>query len=197
MSSSDVNTARRRFLAGAVTAVGGIGGAFAAVPFIASWSPSERARAIGAPVEVDLDKVEPGGRITVKWRGKPVYVVKRTQAALEAIAKLDDKVRDPKSEQPQQPDYAKNEHRSRKPEVLVVVAVCTHLSCAPLYRPEVAPADLGESWLGGFYCPCHGSRFDLAGRVYNGVPAPTNLEVPPYTYLSDSRILIGEDGEKA
>lgn len=197
MSSSDVNTGRRRFLVGAVTALGGIGGVFAAVPFVVSWSPSERARAIGAPVEVNLDKIEPGARITVKWRGKPVYVVKRTDAALEALGKLDESVRDPNSDQPQQPAYAKNQHRSRKPDLLVIEAVCTHLSCAPIYRPEIAPVDLGESWLGGFYCPCHGSRFDLAGRVYSGVPAPTNLVVPPYTYLSDNRILIGEDGEAA
>jgi ubiquinol-cytochrome c reductase iron-sulfur subunit len=197
MSSSDVNTGRRRFLAGAVTAMGGIGGAFAAVPFIASWTPSERARAIGAPVEVDLTKVEPGGLLRVKWQGKPVFIVRRTEEALASIPKLDAKVRDPNSEEDQQPAYARNAHRSIRPDVLVLVAVCTHLGCAPLFRPEVAPTDLGEDWLGGFFCPCHGSRFDLAGRVYAGVPAPTNLIVPPYRYVDEGRILIGEDQEAA
>lgn len=197
MTSSDDNTGRRRFLTGAVTVMGAIGGAFTAVPFILSWQPSERARAIGAPVEVDLDKVEPGGMVTVKWQGKPVYVVKRTEAALETISELDGVVRDPNSDEEQQPGYARNEYRSIKPDVLVIEAVCTHLGCAPKFRPEVAPVDLGDDWLGGFFCPCHGSRFDFAGRVFAGVPAPTNLKVPPYMYLDDRRILIGEDQETA
>jgi len=197
MSSSDIDTGRRRFLTGAVTVMGGIGSAFAAVPFIASWAPSDRAKAIGAPVEVDIGKLEPGQATRVKWQGKPVVVVRRTEASLAAIKTLDDKVRDPQSLEKQQPDYAANEFRSIKPEFLVVVAICTHLGCAPTYRPEVAPADLGPEWQGGFFCPCHGSRFDLAGRVYAGVPAPTNLVVPRYEYLSDSRILIGVDAESA
>jgi len=197
MSSSDVNPDRRRFLTGAVVAMGGIGSAFAAVPFIASWAPSERAKAIGAPVEVDIGKLEPGQLTRVKWQGKPVWVVRRTERALEALSAVEPKLRDPASSAPQQPPYAANEYRSIKPEYLVLVGICTHLGCSPSYRPEVAPADLGEDWLGGFFCPCHGSRFDFAGRVYAGVPAPTNLVVPPHRYLSDSTILIGEDPETA
>ena len=197
MSSSDLNNSRRRFLTGAVVAMGGIGSAFAAVPFVVSWTPSDRAKAIGAPVEVDISKLERGGITRAKWQGKPVWVVRRTDAALASIKKLDDQVRDPNSLEEQQPEYAANEFRSIKPEYLVLVGVCTHLGCAPSYRPEVAPADLGREWEGGFFCPCHGSRFDLAGRVFPGVPAPTNLVVPPHTYLSDGRILVGVDSEKA
>jgi ubiquinol-cytochrome c reductase iron-sulfur subunit len=198
MSSSDVNTGRRRFLTGAVAAVGGIGSAFAAVPFIASWTPSDRAKAIGAPVEVDVGKIEPGGAITVKWQGKPVFVVRRTEAALAAMKKLDRaKLRDPASAEEQQPEYATNELRSIKPEFLVLVGLCTHLGCSPKYRPEVAPTEFDPEWKGGFFCPCHGSKFDLAGRVYAGVPAPTNLPVPKHSYLADDRILIGVDPENA
>jgi ubiquinol-cytochrome c reductase iron-sulfur subunit len=175
--------------------MGGIGGAFAAVPFIAAWTPSDRAKAIGAPVEVDISKLEPGQATRVKWQGKPVVVVRRTEASLASITKLDDKVRDPQSLEEQQPGYATNEYRSIKPEYLVLVAICTHLGCAPSYRPEVAPADLGPEWEGGFFCPCHGSRFDLAGRVYASVPAPTNLVVPPHKYLANGRILVGVDAE--
>ena len=197
MSSSDIDTGRRRFLTGAVTVMGGIGGAFAAVPFIASWTPSDRAKAIGAPVEVDISKLEPGQSTRVKWQGKPVVIVRRTEAALAGITKLNDKVRDPQSVEEQQPEYATNEYRSIKPEFLVLVGICTHLGCAPTYRPEVAAADLGPEWRGGFFCPCHGSRFDLAGRVYESAPAPTNLLVPPHKYLNDGRILIGVDTENA
>lgn len=197
MSSSDVNTGRRRFLTGAVVAMGGIGSAFAAVPFIASWTPSDRAKAIGAPVEVDISKLEPGGITRVKWQGKPVWVVRRTDAALASIRRLDAHVRDPESLVEQQPAYAANEYRSLRPEYLVLVGLCTHLGCAPSYRPEIAPADLGPEWEGGFFCPCHGSRFDLAGRVFPGVPAPTNLVVPPHRYLNDGRILVGVDSESA
>lgn len=197
MSSSDIDTGRRRFLTGAVTVMGGIGGAFAAVPFIAAWTPSDRAKAIGAPVEVDISKLEPGQATRVKWQGKPVIVVRRTEASLASIKKLNDKVRDPESREEQQPEYATNEFRSIKPEILVLVSICTHLGCAPSYRPEVAPADLGPEWQGGFFCPCHGSRFDLAGRVYASVPAPTNLLVPPHKYLGDGRILVGVDAESA
>ncbi len=198
MSSSDVNTGRRRFLTGAVVAMGGIGSAFAAVPFVASWMPSERAKAIGAPVEVDIGKLEPGQMTRVKWQGKPVWVVRRSDAALESIKKLgDETLRDPDSSQAEQPDYVSGEFRSIKPEYLVLVGICTHLGCAPTYRPEIAPSDLGPEWEGGFFCPCHGSKFDLAGRVYAGVPAPTNLVVPPHKYLSETRILVGEDSEKA
>jgi ubiquinol-cytochrome c reductase iron-sulfur subunit len=177
--------------------MGGIGTAFAAVPFIASWTPSDRAKAIGAPVEVDISKLEPGQSTRVKWQGKPVIIVRRTETSLAGITKLNDKVRDPQSVEEQQPGYATNEYRSIKPEVLVLVGICTHLGCAPTYRPEVAAADLGPEWLGGFFCPCHGSRFDLAGRVYESVPAPTNLLVPPHKYLNDGRIIIGVDTESA
>ena len=197
MSSSDVNTGRRRFLTGAVATVGGIGSAFAAVPFIAAWTPSDRAKAIGAPVEVNIGSLEPGQMTRVKWQGKPVWVVRRTEEALAGIRALDAKVRDPDSVEEQQPAYATNEVRSIKPEYLVLVGICTHLGCSPSYRPEVAPADLGPEWQGGFFCVCHGSRFDMAGRVYAGVPAPTNLVVPKHTYLAEDRILIGVDPENA
>ncbi len=192
MSGDGVDIGRRRFLTGATTVVGAVGAAFAAVPFVASFQPSERAKAIGAPVEEDISKLEPGQMTTVKWRGKPVWVVRRTQEQLASLATDEAQLRDPNSEvRSQQPPYAENEYRSIKPEYLVLVGLCTHLGCSPTYRPDVAPEDLGPKWKGGFFCPCHGSRFDLAGRVYAGVPAPTNLEVPPYKFLSDSRIIIG------
>ena len=195
MSGDGVDIGRRRFLTGATTVVGAVGAGFAAVPFVASFSPSERAMAIGAPVEQDISKLEPGGRVVVKWRGKPVWIVRRSDKQLASLDEIEGKLRDPNSEEEQQPEYAKNPYRAIKPEYLVLVGLCTHLGCSPTYRPDVAPDDLGKDWQGGFFCPCHGSRFDLAGRVYAGVPAPTNLEVPPYKYLSDTRILIGEHPE--
>ena len=185
-------TARRRFLTGTATVVGGAGAISAAWPFASAWQPSERARAIGAPVEVDIARLEPGARLTVKWRGKPVWIVRRSADALDALPALDGMMRDPASDEPQQPDYARNVHRSIKPEVLVLVGLCTHLGCAPSYVRK-GEGNLGADWEGGFFCPCHGSRFDYAGRVYRGVPAPLNLEVPPHMYLSDSRIVIGQD----
>ncbi|MEE4377332.1 MAG: ubiquinol-cytochrome c reductase iron-sulfur subunit [Candidatus Competibacteraceae bacterium] len=198
MSTADsVNPDRRRFLTQATVVVGGIGTAFALVPFVKSWSPSERARAAGAPVEIDISKLEPGARMIVEWRSKPVWVVNRTPAMLDALPTLDKELSDPSSEEPQQPAYAQNEHRSIKPNLLVMVGICTHLGCSPVFRPEPAPADLGPEWKGGFFCPCHGSKFDLAGRVYSGVPAPTNMEVPPHQYLSDTRVLVGVDSESA
>ena len=194
MSTADgVNLGRRRFLTATATAVGGVGAAFVAVPFLKSWTPSERAKAAGAPVEADISKLAEGQIMTVEWRGKPVWVVHRSKAMLDALPALDGKMSDPKSEMDQQPAYAKNEFRSIKPEYLVLVGICTHLGCSPTFRPDLAPADLGAEWKGGFFCPCHGSRFDLAGRVYSGVPAPKNMVVPPYKYLSDTRVLIGED----
>ncbi len=195
MSEQDVDLRRRRFLTGAAGVVGGAGAVAAAVPFIAYLQPSARTQAAGAPVEVDIAKLAPGQMITIEWRGKPVYVLRRTQAHLEALQALSDELRDPDSEAPQQPPYARNPYRSVKPEIFVAIGICTHLGCAPTYRPEVGPADLGADWPGGFFCPCHGSRFDLAGRVYKGVPAPTNLEVPPYRFLSDTTLLIGSDKE--
>ena len=196
-TADDVNLNRRRFLTGAAIVVGGVGVGFAITPFIKSWSPSERAQAAGAPVEADVSKLDPGALMIVEWRGKPVWLVRRTQRMLDDLPTLDNQLRDPKSEMDQQPAYAKNEHRSINPELLVLVGICTHLGCSPTYRPDVAPADLGPAWKGGFFCPCHGSRFDLAGRVFQGVPAPLNLQVPPYRFLTDTRVLIGVDTEKA
>ena len=193
MNDYGVDTSKRWFLTKTATMVGAAGAIFAATPFISSMQPSEKAQAAGAPVEVDISKLEPGQLIRVRWRGKPVWVVQRTQESLSSLPKLEPKLRDPKSEESEQPETSKNEYRSSKPEILVALGVCTHLGCSPTYRPEVAPADLGPEWLGGFFCPCHGSSFDLAGRVYKGVPAPRNLDIPPHQYLSDTRLLIGEN----
>ncbi len=168
--SDDVDLSRRHFLGVATAVTGGVGAVFAAVPFLASWQPSARAQALGAPVEVDIGKLEPGAMAKFSWRGKPVWVLRRTERMLGLVEKSDALVLDPDSEQPQQPEYATNEFRSIKPEVLVVVGSCTHLGCSPIERFDIAPADLGPDWEGGFYCPCHGSKFDLAGRVYKGVP---------------------------
>ncbi|HSG66941.1 MAG TPA: ubiquinol-cytochrome c reductase iron-sulfur subunit [Gammaproteobacteria bacterium] len=184
---------RRHFLIAATAVMGGVGVAATAVPFVASFNPSARARALGAPVEVDISDVEPGAMIKVEWRGRAVMIVNRTDAMLGTLGELEQRLRDPGSSESVQPEYAANEYRSRKPELLVVEGVCTHLGCAPIPRFEVAPADLGEDWIGGFYCPCHGSRFDLAGRVFQGVPAPTNLTVPPYAFIDDTTLLIGAD----
>ena len=197
MSGVNTNTGRRRFLTAATTVVGAVGVGFALVPFISSMQPSAKARAAGAPVRADISKLEPGQMIRVKWRGKPVWLVKRTGEMLATLSKLTPELRDPDSVEPMQPDYAQNEYRSIKPELLVTVGICTHLGCSPTYRPDVGAADLGADWLGGFFCPCHGSTFDLAGRVYKGVPAPLNLEIPPYRYLSDNELVIGEDGGAA
>ncbi|HHS83488.1 MAG TPA: ubiquinol-cytochrome c reductase iron-sulfur subunit [Gammaproteobacteria bacterium] len=197
MSADAVDTSKRRFLTAATAVVGGIGTAYVLVPFLSAWNPSAKARAAGAPVEADISKLEPGQMMTVEWRGKPIWIVRRTEQNLKDLPTLNDQLLDPNSEMPQQPEYCKNEYRSRKPEYLVAVGICTHLGCSPTYRPEMAPADLGADWKGGFFCPCHGSRFDLATRVYAGVPAPKNLEIPPYYYLSETRVLVGEDGEAA
>jgi ubiquinol-cytochrome c reductase iron-sulfur subunit len=188
-----VDTRKRKFLIAATSAVGGVAAAGVAVPLVMSMLPSARAKAAGAPVEVDISKIEPGMLLTVEWRGKPVWVVNRTKEMLDSLAKLEDQLADPKSEMPQQPDYCKNENRSIKPEYLVAVGICTHLGCSPTYRKEVGAADLGADWPGGFFCPCHGSAFDLAGRVFAGVPAPVNLVIPPHQYLSDDMLLIGLD----
>lgn len=194
MSENDPDLGRRRFLTATVSVVGGVGVAAVAVPFVASMQPSARARAAGAPVEVDIGKLESGQMMTVEWRGKPVWIVRRSAESLAELKDMAGMLADPQSEKPQQPSYAQNIPRAIKDEYLVVVGICTHLGCAPTYRPEIGAADLGKDWNGGFFCPCHGSKFDLAGRVYAGVPAPTNLEVPPHQYLSDTKILIGEDG---
>lgn len=198
MSTDAVDQGKRRFLTVATSVVGAVGAGFVAVPFIASWMPSERAKNAGAPVEADISKLEEGRMMIVEWQSKPVWIVRRSQQMLDSLPKLNDTLRDPASENvDQQPEYAQNEYRSRKPEILVLVGICTHLGCSPTYRPDIAPADLGDDWLGGFFCPCHSSRFDMAGRVYQGVPAPTNLAVPPHYYVTENTILVGEDGGAA
>lgn len=186
-----VDSKKRRFLLGTTGVVGGVGVAAAAVPFVMSFWPSARARAAGAPVEVDISKVEAGQLISVEWRGKVCWVLNRTPAMLATLPKLNPALADPNSTVPQQPANCKNEHRSIKDAVWVAIGICTHLGCSPTFRPEPAPADLGADWLGGFFCPCHQSKFDLAGRVYRGMPAPTNLVIPPYKFLSDAKIVIG------
>ncbi|MBB3169138.1 ubiquinol-cytochrome c reductase iron-sulfur subunit [Simiduia aestuariiviva] len=196
MSNDGVNEGRRRFLTAATSVVGAVGAVGVAVPFVGSWNPSAKAKAAGAPVRANVSKLEPGQMIVVEWRGKPVYIVRRTEETLQSLPGMADQLRDPESIEQQQPAYAQNEHRSIKPEFLVLLGLCTHLGCAPMYRPDVGAQDLGgDEWLGGFFCPCHGSKFDLAGRVYKGVPAPINLEVPPYTFETDSVVLIGVDQE--
>lgn len=197
MANEGVDKGRRRFLIAATSVVGGVGAAATAVPFLLSWNPSARAKAAGAPVEVDISAVEPGQMLSVEWRGKPVWIVRRTDKMLHDLPSNDPRLRDPKSEVEQQPAYAKNPDRSIKPEYLVLVGICTHLGCSPTFRPQVAPADLGAEWKGGFFCPCHGSKFDLAGRVFQNVPAPKNLVVPKHEYLSETRIIIGVDGDSA
>jgi ubiquinol-cytochrome c reductase iron-sulfur subunit len=180
------------------SAIGAVGAVGVATPFVRSWQPSAKARAAGAPVEADISQLQSGQKLVVEWQGRPVWIVRRSPEALATLPKIEKELSDPRSEQPQQPSYAMNDHRSIKPEILVLLGICTHLGCSPVYRPDVGAADLGgEAWLGGFFCPCHGSKFDLSGRVYKGVPAPTNLEVPPYKYLSDTVLLVGEDEEVA
>lgn len=196
MSNSEVNRTRRRLIL-ATSVVGGAGAAAAVWPFIASMNPSQRAKAAGAPVEVDISKIEPGSYATVEWQGKPVWVIYRTKEMLEMLSKHDDKLTDPKSESSIQPDYAKNQ-RAIKEQFMVVIGICTHLGCSP--SPKLKPVsdnETGADWHGGFYCPCHGSRFDLSARVYKGSPAPTNMVVPPYRYVSDTRIIVGEDTKGA
>ena len=197
MSENKQPDKARRNLIVATSVVGGAATVGAAVPFVASWFPSERAKAAGAPIEVDISKLTPGELGVFEWRGKPVWVLKRTKEMLDGIRQVDGKVSDPKSDVPQQPEYAKNEYRSLKPDLMVLVGVCTHLGCSPKEKGIEARDEMGADWKGGFYCPCHGSKFDLAGRVYKGSPAPINLEVPPYQYLSDSKILIGDDKKGA
>ncbi|MGB0223288.1 ubiquinol-cytochrome c reductase iron-sulfur subunit [Marinobacterium sp. xm-d-530] len=198
MSNDGVNKGRRRLLIGATSAAGAVGAIGVAVPFVASWNPSAKAKAAGAPVKADISKLEPGQQMIVEWRGKPVWVVRRTEEALANLEKLNGRLADPSSEKPQQPEYIPGTSaRSLRPEIMVMVGICTHLGCSPTYRPEVAPDDMGPEWLGGFFCPCHGSRFDLSGRVYAGVPAPTNLVIPPHSYLDDNTLVIGVDTETA
>ena len=197
MSNDGVNAGRRRFLVAATSVVGAAGAVGAAVPFVGSWFPSAKAKAAGAPVKVNISKIEPGQQIVAEWRGQPVFILNRTEEMLQALPKLNAELADPSSQASVQPEYVNPEARSIKPEILVLVGLCTHLGCAPSFRPEVAPADLGAQWLGGYFCPCHGSRYDLAGRVYKSQPAPLNLPVPPHSYESADVIILGVDQEKA
>jgi ubiquinol-cytochrome c reductase iron-sulfur subunit len=189
----DVDLKRRKILTGATSVVGAAGATFLAVPFLSSWQPSEKAKAAGAPVDVDVSKLQPGQMVTVSWRGKPVWVVRRTPEMLNRLGLSDAQLRDPASEESIQPEYCQNATRAIRDEYLIVVGICTHLGCAPLYRPAIGSPDVGKDWQGGFFCPCHGSRFDLAGRVFQSVPAPTNLEIPPHHYKTEHLIRIGED----
>lgn len=196
MSEKKIDNTRRNLIV-ATTALAGVAGAGVALPFVWSFWPSERAKAAGAPVTADISNLLPGEQQVVEWRGKPVWIIRRTKEMLESVKKADDKVSDPKSEVPLQPDYAKNEYRSIKPEIMVLVGICSHLGCSPLAKGSDAKAEMGADWAGGFLCPCHGSKFDLAGRVYKGAPAPVNMDVPPHMFLSDGTILIGDDKKGA
>lgn len=195
--TENVNHSKRRLLIAATTAVGGVAAVGATAPFVLSLMPSERAKAAGAPVEVDIEAILPGTMMSVEWQGKPVWIVRRTKEMLDLLTMHDGELADPSSSVQQQPEYCNNSTRSIKPEVLVVLGICTHLGCSPTFRPEISPADLGANWAGGWFCPCHGSRFDLAARVFKGAPAPTNLIVPPHKYLSETRLLIGDDSKGA
>lgn len=197
MSENATNNSRRRFLITATSIVGAAGAVGVATPFLQSWNPSAKAKAAGAPVKVNLSKLEPGQQVVYEWRGKPVFVVRRTPEMLATLASQDDRLRDPASKSSDQPDYATNENRARNQEYLVLVGLCTHLGCSPKYMPEVKPMGFDANWQGGYFCPCHGSRFDLAGRVYKGVPAPTNLAVPPHMFEGDDILIIGQDEETA
>ena len=197
VDSTDIE--RRQFLTGTAAVLGGLGAGVAAIPFVSTFQPSERAKAIGAPVEANIDQIEPGQRVTYKWRGKPVWIIRRTEEQLAALEQMRDILADPDSASSVQPEFAENSWRSLNQEYLVLVGICTHLGCSPSFRPLVGDVVMGADSVGGFYCPCHGSKFDLSGRVYAGVPAPTNMDVPPYKFLNESRILIGElaEGEGA
>jgi len=195
--SEEAGYSRRHFLTVATGVTGAVGVVVAAAPFVASFRPSARAQALGAPVEIDISKLDQGAMMRVKWRGRPVWILRRTPAMLDRLRQLPaGELRDPNSRESQQPTYATNELRSIRPEILVVIGVCTHLGCAPIERFDVGAADLQTAdrpWPGGFFCPCHGSKFDLAGRVFAGVPAPTNLPIPPYRFVGDDQILVGDD----
>ena len=199
MNNEGVDESKRQFLTTALTVVGAVGTGYLAVPFLSQMQPSVKTMAAGAPVEIDLSKMETGQLIRVAWRGKPVWVLNRTPEVLATLKTLESELRDPQSLESLQPENSKNPVRSIKPEIFVAVGLCTHLGCSPTFRPEVSPPDLGDKWKGGFFCPCHGSWFDLAGRVYSGVPAPTNLEVPPHRYITDTLLIVGEptEGERA
>lgn len=196
MNDGGINVGRRRFLTAATSVVGGAGAVGVAVPFVGSWNPSAKAKAAGAPVKYNISKLEPGQMVTVEWRGMPVYVLHRTPETLANLEKVVPLLRDPDSIESKQPTYVDPQNRAIRAQVLVLLGLCTHLQCAPTFRPEVGAADLGgDQWLGGFFCPCHGSKYDLAGRVYSGVPAPTNLPVPAHSYEGDNILVLGIDQE--
>ncbi|BCK02276.1 ubiquinol-cytochrome c reductase iron-sulfur subunit [Vibrio cholerae] len=192
MSNAPLNQGRRRFLTATTAVVGGLGAVAVAVPFIKSWNPSAKAKAAGAPVEVEISKLEEGQMVRVEWRGKPVWVVRRSQAVVESLKSHENQLRDPNSDELQQPNYAQNPYRSIKPEYFIAVGICTHLGCSPTYLPDSFSEQV-QGVKSGFFCPCHGSKFDMAGRVFQAVPAPLNLVIPPHMYLSDTRIVIGLD----
>ena len=197
MANEGVNQGRRRFLTATTAVVGGAGAATALVPFVKSWEPSQRAINAGAPVMADISKVEPGQRLMKEWRGQPVWIINRTKALLDTLPGVDNRLKDPKSEADQQPKYAQNEDRSIKPEWFVVIGICTHLGCSPEFFPEIKAEPFDPEWKGGFFCPCHKSRYDISGRVFQGVPAPMNLVVPPYKFVDDTHIMIGVNPEGA
>lgn len=199
MSVDGTDSGRRRFLLRSTSVVGAVGVVGAAVPFVRSWSPSARARAAGAPVRVDIGRIEEGSMLgpIPAWRGRPIFVVRRTQESLEALPTINNQLQDPESRSPEQPEYARNIHRSREPEILVLIGLCPHLFCSPTPRLAIRPEPFEANWKGGFFCPCHGSKFDIAGRVYNNSPASRNMEVPPYFYESENILVIGEDEESA
>jgi len=195
--SDEVDKSRRQFLTVATVTTGAVGAVFAATPFVASWQPSARARALGAPVEVDISKLDPGAMMTVQWRRQPIWIIRRTREMLEQLSRNDSKLKDPSSLKSEQPEYAHNETRARKPEFLVLIGTCTHLGCLPKSRFQVGVGEGGPDWPGGFFCVCHGSKFDLAGRVFKESPASTNLRVPPYDYISDTVIIVGAEAAPA
>ena len=197
MANEVADRSKRQFLTTALTVVGAVGTGYLAVPFLSQMTPSAKAMAAGAPVEVDISKIELGQLIRVAWRGKPVWIVSRSPETLEILKTDTAKLADPSSEESDQPEVSHNQFRSIKPEIFVAVGLCTHLGCSPTFRPEIAPNDLGKDWKGGFFCPCHGSGFDLAGRVFKSVPAPTNLVIPPYRYITDTLIIVGEETTEA
>jgi len=197
MPTDGVNKKRRRFLVAATSVVGAVGTGFVAVPFIKSWKPSARAQAVGAPVQVTLDGLEPGQLLKVQWRGQTIGILRRTQETLDLLPNVDADLRDPESQESEQPTFALNEARALKEEYLVVNMHCTHLGCVPQVLPQVGAQPFEENWKGGFFCPCHKSKFDMAGRVYKGVPAPTNLTIPPYSFIDDSTLVIGVNPEGA
>lgn len=197
MNDKVVDKSKRQFLTSALSVVGAVGTGYLAIPFLSQMQPSAKAMAAGAPVEVDISKIESGQLIRVAWRGKPVWILSRTPEVLEILENDTGKLADPNSNVSEQPEISQNQYRSIKPEIFVAVGLCTHLGCSPTFRPEIAPNDLGDDWKGGFFCPCHGSGFDLAGRVYKSVPAPTNLVIPPYRYITDTLIIVGEETQEA